>query len=357
LDLRAIISLNYEFEQRSRSGSCAILGIALNVFDGLFKIIKGVGKMQKSYNTTLKSLAYIGVVLMGAFSLNPIWADSQQITWTNGHSYQRFETSKISWTSAKDKCDSLGGYLATITGSEEQAFIANKILVLGGEPLKGYHIGGYKAADKNWHWITGEQWNYANWYQGHPFNVGIHLSIYNNRIWLDKDIVADIDGYICEWDYNQIISSAVVPDINNNGKPEIAGLYQSAKTKNYFIDMNDSLTHALVGKRLTFPLGKAPSGGMVVLKNIEKTNTTPEVGVLIYDGTKTYVQIKDVQKNVAIANISFLDSSYAPQAISAIPDINNNGYDEIIVSGKHKTAQDVIIEIRDSKTKKLLRIL
>lgn len=315
--------------------------------------------MQRSQKTSVKTLIYVGAVLVVSLSTNSGWAaDSLKTRFSsNGHYYQRFDEASVYWSSAKIKCENLSGHLVTITSSNEQDFVTAVFLQPDGDLLKGYHIGGRKVSNK-WQWITGEAWNYTNWYQGHPFDVGTHLSIYNASYWLDKDIVKNIDGYICEWDAKNFLSSIIVPDSNGNGKVEFATLYRNGKTNAHIVEIKDTDTGKLFSKSLSFPAAAEPSIGMVALKNIESiSGSAPEIGVLIYTGTATYLQIKDDKSNVFIKNITFLDSNYKPISISVTPDTNANGSDEVAVFGVHKTTGKGVMQMRDSKTKAILKAI
>ena len=83
----------------------------------------------------------------------------------NGHYYKIIET-KMTWTDAKAYCESIGGYLATITSQAEQDFISTSL-----SAEYGLWIGG---TDQNtegaWEWVTGENWSYTNWSPGEPSN-------------------------------------------------------------------------------------------------------------------------------------------------------------------------------------------
>ena len=130
-----------------------------------------------------------------------------------GHKYQIFEedTSPIE---AQKICTSLGGYLVTITSAEEQAFIG-RLADLG--VSDGYTIGGTDIEQEGvWTWVTGEPWNYTNWYPGgsagtYEPNNGMgagedYLYISKSRNWNWVDWYGEYDNYegtnpfICEWD-------------------------------------------------------------------------------------------------------------------------------------------------------------
>ena len=137
----------------------------------------------------------------------------------NGHCYYFYDNG-LTWLEAKEACKAAGGYLATITAAEENAFIVN--LIQSGSKYY-YWIGGTdETQEGNWEWVTGETWDYEGWSSGQPDN---HSEINGNaenylaieRIkkgWNDLQNLGDPSGnstqenagYICEW------SSGVVED-------------------------------------------------------------------------------------------------------------------------------------------------
>lgn len=85
----------------------------------------------------------------------------------NGHSYKLYDIA-CKWTEAEAKCEKLGGHLVTITSSKEHNFLKK----MAGNRLNRYcWIGGYKSGGQ-WHWITGEPWNYTAWSDGQPNGSG-----------------------------------------------------------------------------------------------------------------------------------------------------------------------------------------
>lgn len=91
----------------------------------------------------------------------------------NGHWYQFVRVAR-SWDQAKADAEARGGYLATLTSAQEDAFV-NSLLH---NPTDLPWFGGYqdrKAGDYSepfggWRWITGEPWAYTNWNRGEPNN-------------------------------------------------------------------------------------------------------------------------------------------------------------------------------------------
>ena len=65
----------------------------------------------------------------------------------------------------------VSGHLATVTSVEENSFLVKNFL--NGESGKGFWLGGYQLpnqaeTNEGWQWVTGEAWNYTNWW---PDNV------------------------------------------------------------------------------------------------------------------------------------------------------------------------------------------
>ncbi len=56
----------------------------------------------------------------------------------NGHLYQRFDYG-LPWSEAKDFAENMGGYLATVTTSDEQKFIVSMVR---NSPQNYYWLGG-----------------------------------------------------------------------------------------------------------------------------------------------------------------------------------------------------------------------
>lgn len=136
----------------------------------------------------------------------------------NNHRYQVFDIS-MSWNEAKEYCESLGGHLATIATEEEQEYISQEIY---GGNKDFYWLGGTDEFEEGvWNWITGEQWEYANWCDGSPdnYNTENYLGMINNETewgsghatknhWNDfSDKDSNLMGFICEWDNTNEVTS------------------------------------------------------------------------------------------------------------------------------------------------------
>ena len=130
----------------------------------------------------------------------------------NGHTYSLYDMG-LTWNAAKLYCESLGGYLATITSQEEQDFIET----LTENAARNYYwLGGTDEETEGiWKWITGETFTYNKWSKGNPNNGQPegenYTAILAANKWQSKnewndfsdngsidDIETDF-GFICEW--------------------------------------------------------------------------------------------------------------------------------------------------------------
>ena len=102
----------------------------------------------------------------------------------------------------------MGGHLVTITSAEEQTFIGQ--LADQGD-ADTYSVGGTdEGHEGSWEWITGEPWEYTNWYPGggvgsHEPNNGLgkgedYICISKARGWKWVDWYGGYDKYEAEKD-------------------------------------------------------------------------------------------------------------------------------------------------------------
>ncbi len=156
----------------------------------------------------------------------------------NGHYYKAYDTGEFC-LSARTYCESVGGYLCTITSQEEQNFVVGLF-----ENKNVYWLGG-TCIEKAWGWITEEEFSYTKWGDSEPNNMEgseNYLQIYAKDF--RKKVVGDWNdasnvgaeyasdfysiantGYICEWGsftvnshkYAFINSSPIHSDTDNDG--------------------------------------------------------------------------------------------------------------------------------------------
>jgi hypothetical protein len=119
-------------------------------------------------------LAVVALVHIAPVSAAPVqWSG-------NGHWYEAIHMpAGITWQNARDAALSLGGYLATTTSAEENAFVYSLVLDeqlwvnIGngqGPWLGGYQPAGSPEPSGGWAWVTGEPWSYTNWAFNQPDN-------------------------------------------------------------------------------------------------------------------------------------------------------------------------------------------
>ncbi|MGN0163068.1 MAG: lectin-like protein [Candidatus Ornithomonoglobus sp.] len=116
----------------------------------------------------------------------------------NGNSYAVINK-KLNWKDAKEYCEQLGGHLVTITSAEEDKMMyqltkesGNKGMLLGASDLSG-----------EWEWVTGEKWDYTNWYPGEPNSQNEHYLSYHGNCGSQWNDWNEVPWYfICEWEEN-----------------------------------------------------------------------------------------------------------------------------------------------------------
>jgi len=112
----------------------------------------------------------------------------------NGHYYEAVSVpARISWTDAKTDAELKGGFLATISSAEENAFVfslvTNQVFWTSGVTGQslGPWLGGFQPIGSsepagNWQWVTGVPFTYTCWAQSEPSNgwgLENYLSFYN----------------------------------------------------------------------------------------------------------------------------------------------------------------------------------
>jgi Ca2+-binding RTX toxin-like protein len=129
-----------------------------------------------------------------------------------GHYYE-FIGEEMLWDQAKAAAESksfmgVQGHLATLTTTEENAAVAAycKQYVNDSQFPLGVSLGG-QIVNNSWTWLTGETWNYTNWWAGEPNNLWpgedrLMLFLDEGRVGEWNDISWDATGwgYVVEYD-------------------------------------------------------------------------------------------------------------------------------------------------------------
>lgn len=132
-----------------------------------------------------------------------------------GHSYKVFLESGLDWTTAKERCESMGGHLVTISDEQENAFItALATKTIGDINNSGVWLGATDELNKGqWEWIDGTPFSFTQWNQGQGTgnaneNYLLLLLYFRGpqgkefRGWADQPMGGKIHViyYACEWD-------------------------------------------------------------------------------------------------------------------------------------------------------------
>lgn len=130
----------------------------------------------------------------------------------NDHWYQVVTVDgNIDWNEARSAAEAVflfgqPGYLATVTSSEESAWILAN-LQMGDVWIGAVQPPGSPEPLGGWEWITGEPWTYDNWCSGEPANTGgqeDRVTITHSwprcpGSWNDASQNDVCSGYIIEW--------------------------------------------------------------------------------------------------------------------------------------------------------------
>ena len=190
------------------------------------------------YNADGSGAANVPVVLYRRTTPNITGFTNQQNY--NGHSYYR-STGSAFWTTAKQNCVSMGGYLVTITSAAENSFIFN-LWPSGWIGLTD------EVTEGVWRWVTGETYSYSSWNPGEPNNAGNedYIQFVGGGKWNDLPNNVSLP-YVLEFDYIVTTSSwALYKTVytNTNGYYSISEAYDPSKE--YYIQVDvPSVTQSL----------------------------------------------------------------------------------------------------------------
>ncbi len=146
---------------------------------------------------------------------------------------------KCTWTEAKEKCEAMGGHLATITSAAEQQFIEQ--LLPGRVEL---WIGMHRDNNDAFYWVTGEEIDYNNWRQGEPNNYGAgENSVAMCPEWNDYDEnnTGNISGFVCEWDEYTGKQETLTEELESNAETITSEEKASEEVTN---DENESVLYS-----------------------------------------------------------------------------------------------------------------
>jgi hypothetical protein len=155
----------------------------------------------------------------------------------NGHWYARIVRDSRNWTAMKAAAKGVGGHLATVTSSDESAFLVNHVLAGNFCFIGGFQPPSAPEPATDWRWVTGEPLVWSNWASGEPNNYPPSsdedcMAIWGGGQWADVNedaYLTPCNHAIIEWsadcnndgivDYGQILSGELV-DADTNGVPD-----------------------------------------------------------------------------------------------------------------------------------------
>ncbi len=218
-------------------------------------------------------------VMMGVMPAQTVEASTMKIPTSakefNGHFYKVYHKDDITWTSAKQKCEALGGHLVTITSANEAEFVGK--LPYNNE--YGHWIGAYSSKGK-WKWVKSENSSFTP-YQGWP-----NAYDYPNCCYCpwNEDLAGERSGntndyYICEWDTPR---DEVLPDqvsFTSVKKADSSTVVLSWKK------VNDAKGYAIYMK-------KGKNGTFTKIKDIKSKNTTTYIKSNLKKNNTYYFRIR-----------------------------------------------------------------
>lgn len=176
----------------------------------------------------------------------------------------------------------------------------------------------------------------------------------NYLTWHAESGVSTLTGYICEWDYENHISTATLPDINANGKDELASLFVERTARYFYVRAKDVATGAWTRTSLYY--GSTATAKPIAVLGLADIsgNAKPEIAVLTYNYTtkNPVVIIKDSVTGLTVQTISAFSAGYDPVDFSIVKDMNGNGSPEISIVAEKAGLH--VNQFIDSKTKALI---
>lgn len=161
-------------------------------------------------------------------------------------------------------------------------------------------------------------------------------------------------------DYN-VRDIAVYPDANGNGAAELTVLAERKRgSDSDSLEMRDSAT----GERLQslWLAGNHAVRQHAVIGDVNG-NGAADIAVLRIEPSpsgrtrgRVSVVVRDGASRAGLGVIDF-DRHYPPSRLFAVPDINGNGADELVVFGRRLGYGSQRVEVRDSRTGTLIRVL
>lgn len=208
----------------------------------------------------------------------------------NGHQYQIFSYAG-SFDEANALCQSLGGYLATITSAEENAAVYEFLV------SQGYYNAYFGLTDREtegvWKWANGEAFSYVNWAGGEPNNSNGNENYgmfyykfdgtWNDGDWEWGTTQGNYHSFICEWgDYT--IDEENINYVTDSESGEMAITGSAGKETDVLIDSVHEGT-------LVTSIGNSAFRNDTVLTTLSIPNTISSIGDYAFAGCTNLEEI------------------------------------------------------------------
>lgn len=156
-------------------------------------------------------MKHITLIIVMLLSIMQLYSEEANVWTFNGHVYKLYNEF-ATWDMAKNRCETLGGNLASIKSQEENSFIFSKIKDISGT----VYIGASDAErEGSWVWTDGSVVSYNRWPGGQPeVNHGnnhyaaFNPAKYGNR-WILPDKTDVKYGYLCKWENEELYKKTV----------------------------------------------------------------------------------------------------------------------------------------------------
>ncbi|MCD8214364.1 MAG: InlB B-repeat-containing protein [Clostridiales bacterium] len=201
----------------------------------------------------------------------------------NGHTYTLYDDS-LTWNEANNYCNSMGGYLATITSENEQSLIES---LLENGNKKQYWIGLTTIDEPEW--VTGETFSYSNWDNGEPNNSTRYDSESEDYVHIYNTANPAEDGSE-RFKWNDMFYDNIYPGEEDNFGAETVGFICE------------------VGSTSTYTIYFENTGNSTI--NIDEYSEYNELFVIINRVSEGDDEVVVTSSNTEVAEVTAVEKSY-----------------------------------------------
>jgi hypothetical protein len=154
---------------------------------------------------------------------------------------------------------------------------------------------------------------------------------------------------------NEYLDVAAIPDMNDNGVDEIGCLFIDSETGSTKVLIKDGETKVGIKSIAFFSFGFSPKA-MTVLPDMNE-NGFPEIAVLAINKVTraSILMVKDSHSKEQMSKFRFMGDGYIPSGISIEQDISGNGMPEITVIQINRMTGRATAHTRDAMTGEAVR--